>query len=132
MTDTAEVSFVFGGEERTFKLGWKQILELEDRTGLGTQALLEAIGNGTHKDSHLFHALRLGLIGAGVEPDAAHRIMTRAVETSGTRYLIQPAFQVLHATWDWTSDPFLKKKAQEEAAAKSASSSPMDAGTAQH
>lgn len=111
---SSAISLDWGDNTYTFRLNWKQIEELEERTGLGCQALLESIANGTHKDTHLWHAIRLGLIGGGMKEEKALDLCRRYVAGRPLQESIAPAFQIINAAWRTPDgDPVPKPEAAE-------------------
>ncbi len=73
MSADGSTTFVWGGDERTFRLGIGELLALQERRNSGPQEILNRFRLGTWRIEDIQEILRLGLIGAMTMPgtDAA-------------------------------------------------------------
>lgn len=69
------VSIVWGGDERTFRLAIDQCLALEEKRGCGLRELWMRLGSDGWYVEDIRESIRLGLLGAGVEPKEARRLV---------------------------------------------------------
>lgn len=75
------VTISFGGEDREFNIAvLKYALELQDICNCGPQELLARFLNGTWRLTDLRETIRIGLIGAGMEPGAAQKLVKTYVD----------------------------------------------------
>jgi len=77
MSRTAKVNLPFGGQKRVFQLDVPRLDELQELTDLGPEAMIRHIQNGDYKTREISETLRLGLIGGGMEPNAAAIMVER-------------------------------------------------------
>lgn len=80
MNTSAEVTLLFGDGPHTFKLGIKQIDELQrlGNAGIGEIAMRVMSGKPYYQD--IRETIRLGLIGAGMPPVNALRVVEQYVD----------------------------------------------------
>lgn len=93
-----EVSFDWADGHHTFnvaKLG--QALELEDKCGAGLHEILERLTSRRWRVSDIRETIRLGLIGAGLEPAEALKLIRRYVEGRPWGENVPPARVILLA-----------------------------------
>lgn len=74
MTDTFHRAF-FGDKEHDFALGPALVLELEAVTGSGIGGLFKRMIANEFKAKEIAETIRLGLIGGGVSPEIAARLV---------------------------------------------------------
>lgn len=72
---SGRITFFWGDAEHTFRLPYKQLRELQDKTGCGPEELFNRIQTGKWRVDDLREILRLGLIGGGMEPTAAGKLI---------------------------------------------------------
>ncbi|MEM9965010.1 MAG: gene transfer agent family protein [Asticcacaulis sp.] len=77
MTRSAKVNVFFGDGKHDFQLDIPRLEELQEKVDLGPEALARAIASGNWRAEHLRETIRLGLIGAGMEPEAAFKLVER-------------------------------------------------------
>jgi hypothetical protein len=77
---TAKVECVWIDKVHTFRLGLDQLFELDELTGEGPYERLRALREGTWKTRLIRETIRLGLIGGGMEPNAARLMVERYVD----------------------------------------------------
>lgn len=73
-------SFDWGDGHHTFRLGFREICELEDKTDRGIIWLYRELERGEAKLTHIREVHRLGLIGGGMEPPAAIKLVRQYIE----------------------------------------------------
>ena len=78
MTDqlSTKVTSFFGDGKHDFKLTVAMINELERTTGTGIGGLCKRLFNSDFKLLEITEVIRLGLIGAGTNPETAHALVT--------------------------------------------------------
>jgi hypothetical protein len=72
-----EIELEFGDGTYLFRLPLKQIAELQDKCNAGIQEIFGRIIQGKARIEDLTETLRLGLIGGGMEPVQARRLIER-------------------------------------------------------
>lgn len=75
MDGSGNISFDWGDGEQKFRLGLKQLRELQEKTGVGPEALYERIRTGQWRIVDLRETIRLGLIGAKMDEVKAANLM---------------------------------------------------------
>lgn len=70
----------FGGEDCDFRLGIGELRELQERTNKGPEEVLTALRSGSWHTDDISETIRIGLIGAGVEPAKAKARVLRYVD----------------------------------------------------
>ncbi|QEN86878.1 gene transfer agent family protein [Labrys sp. KNU-23] len=74
-----KTTFTWADGQYSFALPLGQLEELQEKADCGPLALLERMRNGTWREADLRQTIRLGLIGGGLEPTAALRMVERYV-----------------------------------------------------
>lgn len=75
MQGNADITMTWGDGEHYFRLGRKVIQELQEKTGKGPFALYRRIEAGDWTIQDLSETIRLGLIGGGMAPAEAAKLM---------------------------------------------------------
>lgn len=75
MDGSGSISFPWGDGEHTFKLGLKEWRELQAKTDAGPLELLERVQQNKWRVDDLRETIRLGLIGGGMEPTDATKLL---------------------------------------------------------
>lgn len=75
----AKITQPFGDDEYVFRLAWGQISELQEKTGCGPFFLLSRFESGEWKIEDISEIIRLGLIGGGMVPIDALKLVRRYV-----------------------------------------------------
>lgn len=116
----------FGGEERHFRLGYNELIELQECLDAGPWYLLAQFmglrqmllnptpvrGLGVKVPREI---IRIGLIGGGMKPPEALRLVRAYVEARPPDEYAGLAFEILHAGVSGAEDADeVKKKDQEE------------------
>ena len=74
------VSLDWADDTHRFRLAWGQLIELQDATEAGPAVVLKRLMDGTWRLQDVSHTLRLGLIGGGMEPVKALKMVRQYVE----------------------------------------------------
>lgn len=80
MRDARLDGIVFGDGDYSFRLGWGQLVELQEYTNAGPYFVLNRLHSGEWRVEDVSSIIRLGLIGAGMEPTPALKLVRRYVE----------------------------------------------------
>lgn len=80
MTISAEVTLPWADDEYLFKLGLKQIEELQEKANAGLGLIANRVMAGQFYIQDIYHTIRLGLIGGGLEPVKAKKLVDRYVD----------------------------------------------------
>lgn len=99
-----EVTLEWPGGEDKFALTWDQLRALEGLADKGPMALLADVQGGTWRVDDLINILRLGLIGAGIDPVVARKRVIAASELHPVAAFVQPAMLILAAGLMGVSD----------------------------
>lgn len=75
MSRDATISLVFAGDERPFRLGYDNLLALQDACNAGYMEIYNRLASGNARAQDVFETIRLGLIGKGVDPKIAKRLV---------------------------------------------------------
>lgn len=94
----------FGDGEKTFALTTEMILELERTTGSGIMALHARFRAMAAHFFDLTEVIRTGLIGGGMSPDAAHKLISIYSRSMLITDLYLLAFDVLDARYSGTPE----------------------------
>jgi len=102
MLDRITYYAFFGDGEYPFTLSDGMLAELEQITGKGASAVYIQLANLTYTVMTLREIIRLGLIGGGMSPkDAKRMVETYAVNTP-LGELFPLAFEIMATRWDGT------------------------------
>lgn len=74
------VEFDFGDGSHRFRLALGELEELQEKTGVGPFMLMQRMITGEWRTQDVVQTLRLGLIGGGMPPADALRLVRRYVE----------------------------------------------------
>lgn len=80
MSRTARVTAEFGGEQYEFCLRWGELMELQEKTDAGPGMVLMRLVANQWRMEDVPAVIRLGLIGGGMDPTAAGRLVRSYVE----------------------------------------------------
>lgn len=97
MSRNATATLPFGDGVHIFRLGIAELEELQEKCNAGPRVILSRIDTGAWRLHDIRETLRLGLIGGGMKPMDALRLIDRYVQPA---YLIdceKPALLVLSA-----------------------------------
>ena len=85
------------GGEHAFRLRLGELQALQEKCDAGPEMVLQRIRLGVWQVNDLVETLRLGLIGAGMERDAARKLVVDAFERTPLMEFKTPAIEVLAA-----------------------------------
>ncbi len=97
MSRSADVTLDWGDGTYTFRLGLGQWRELQEKLGVGPPVLLRRLLEGAWLVDDAPQILRLGLIGGGLAPVEALRLVRTYAEERPPAENTQPALAVLIA-----------------------------------
>lgn len=106
----SEIKAPFGDGEHTFALPWKQLVELEEAiNGSGFRLLNDMINRRHVATKPMREIVRLGLIGGGMPPVQALKLVERYVEDRPLMESFDLACQILEAGYfgspKWQASP---------------------------
>jgi hypothetical protein len=78
-------------DDYCFRLGWAEIEMLQEATDMGPWLILDRLRTRTCKIEEISETMRCGLIGGGIEPVKAKKLVDRYVKQR------PPAESILHA-----------------------------------
>lgn len=97
MSRSGDIEIEWGDGTHRFRLAIGQLRELQEKTGQGPGALLQRLSTGGWRVDDAPQILRLGLIGGGMAPIDAARLVRVYAEERPPMESIQPALTVLMA-----------------------------------
>lgn len=80
MSRGGEIAFEWAGEERSFRLRIGELRQLQEACNAGPVQVLRRIEADEWRVDDLRETLKLGLIGGGMKPDAAGKLIRRYVD----------------------------------------------------
>lgn len=80
MSGLGQINLAWGDGEHVFRLRIKELIELDEITGVGPQFILNGLSSGTWRVQHVRETIRLGLIGGGLKPVDAFNLVKRYVD----------------------------------------------------
>ncbi|HWL55468.1 MAG TPA: gene transfer agent family protein [Paracoccus sp. (in: a-proteobacteria)] len=89
----------FGDQERPFTLTDELVVELEATTGAGIGTLYQRLLGHAFKLADLAEVIRLGLIGAGTNPEEAARLVNSYARNRPVAEVLPLATAILAARW---------------------------------
>ncbi|WGG61946.1 gene transfer agent family protein [Brucella intermedia] len=81
MSRDAKIELDWADGTYTFRLGWGEFSRLQEACDAGPWVILERVKNNEWKTEDLRETIRYGLIGAGMEPTKALKLVREYVET---------------------------------------------------
>ena len=75
MSRSGEITLEWGDGEHHFRLAWKQLVAIQEECDAGPFWVLGRLGDGSWRMSDIEAPIRHGLIGGGLEPPAASRLV---------------------------------------------------------
>ena len=95
MSRNAQVTFGWADGDHTFRLGIKELEELQEKTDCGPLFLLNRILRNEWRVGDLRETIRLGLVGGGLDPFKAIELVKRYVDDRPLAESIEPAKAIL-------------------------------------
>lgn len=91
--------YFWGDKEHRFRLAIGHLRELQEKTDVGPYRLFERLRSGDWRVDDLRETIRLGLIGGGMKPFDAHRLIVRYFDEYGLVLLdhVPAALQIMTA-----------------------------------
>jgi len=80
MSRDASIELDFGPGEQRFRLAWGQLASLQEACDAGPYVILERLMNGAWKMNDIRETIRYGLIGGGMPPHEALKLVREYVE----------------------------------------------------
>lgn len=131
MSRNGSVTFAWADGEHTFRLPIGQLLELQEKCDAGPAFILSRLQSGRWLIEDIRETLRLGLIGGGLKPGEALKLVQRYVDERPLLESVPPATAVLMGALIGAMDEPLGKPAaaEERASSPSAVNSPSPPST---
>lgn len=132
MSRSGTIKTLWAGEERTFRLGIKDLERLQERCGeRGPKRILDDLCSGEWKVRDIVETVRLGLIGGGLPAPKADKLVVEHVEERPLSENLFFAVGILQAAI--TGPPIPDEKVErdilgEPGAAESLTTSPPSTG----
>lgn len=123
MSRDGSLTIVWGDGEHRFRLAIGQLRELQEKTNAGPQEVLDRLSTRLWRVDDVRETLRLGLVGGGMPPGDAYRLVVRYVDGRPLMESVQPAQAVLIAALVGSPEEPVGKKAK-------AAKAPTEATTA--
>lgn len=80
MSRNASVDLDWADGTYKFRMAWGQLAELQEKTDAGPFVILQRLSNGSWKVEDITNVIRLGLIGGGMKPVDALKLVRTYVE----------------------------------------------------
>lgn len=80
MSRDGSITLAWAGGEHLFRLGWGELRSIQEACDAGPFVVLERLGNGSWKLEDISSVIRFGLIGGGVPPVEASKLVRLYVE----------------------------------------------------
>lgn len=100
----AKIEQPFADDVYVFRLGWGEVIELQEKTDCGPFFLLTRIDAGQWMIGDVSEIIRIGLVGGGTEPKTALRLVERYVKDRPPMENLELARAVLMAGLVGVSD----------------------------
>jgi hypothetical protein len=97
MSRNASISLAWADGEYDFRLGLGQIEELQEACDAGPYVILQHLIAGTWRVKMIRETLRLGLIGGGMQPTQAIKLIQRYHDELPWAHNVKQATAVMHA-----------------------------------
>ena len=113
MTRSAEVTFFWADDEHSFALKWGQLIELQEKCDAGPYVILERLAANAWRMEDISEIIRLGLIGGGMPPVPALKLVKRYVKDRPPVESVQPAQVILAAALVGAPEEVVEKSGAE-------------------
>ncbi len=80
MSRDGSITLPFGDSDYTFRLAWGELILLQEATDAGPYVVMQRLSSGTWKVEDISHTIRLALIGGGLKPGDALKLVRSYVE----------------------------------------------------
>lgn len=91
MSRNASINLDFGDGAHAFRLAWGQLVELQEKCDAGPYVVLRRLMDGSWRMADIAETIRIGLVGGGMAPGEAIKLVRRYVEAR------PPMESILHA-----------------------------------
>jgi hypothetical protein len=92
------IEFDWADGTYSFRLAWGQLAELQEKCDAGPYLVLNRLHNGAWRIEDITNIIRLGLIGGGLQPSAALKLVRSYVEGRPPMENLIPAQVILSAS----------------------------------
>ena len=93
----ARIEFDWADGTYSFRLAWGQLSELQEKCDAGPYVVLNRLHNGSWRIEDITNIIRLGLIGGGLQPSSALKLVRAYVEDRPPMENLIPAQVILSA-----------------------------------
>lgn len=111
MSAYGEITEEFGDGEHTFRLGYKEISQFEEKFDLAFMAFINRIAEGNAKIVEVREIIRLGLIGGGMEAPKTIPLLKAFVEEAPLADYMAVALKIAQSG-AFGSEAYRTKKAE--------------------
>lgn len=80
MSRDGSLTVPFGDSDYVFALKWGELIQLQEATDAGPYVVMQRLATGTWRVQDIAHTIRLGLIGGGLKPTDALKLVRAYVE----------------------------------------------------
>lgn len=80
MSRDGSITFIWGEDDRTFRLGWGELEKLQEACDCGPYVLLNRLHSGSWRIEDIREVIRWGLIGGGMKAEIAAKQIRLYVE----------------------------------------------------
>lgn len=92
------IEFDWADGTYSFRLAWGQLSELQEKCDAGPYVVLNRLHSGSWRIEDITNIIRLGLIGGGLQPSAALKVVRAYVEDRPPMENLIPAQVILSAS----------------------------------
>ncbi len=110
MSRDATIELPFADGDYVFRLAWGELIKLQEACDAGPYVILDRLLTGRWKVEEISNVIRLGLIGGGMEPIPARKLVQSYVEKRPPLENLVIAQRVLGAGVVGTSEEVVGKK----------------------
>lgn len=110
----AQITTDWAGGRHTFRLDIGQLEELQEACDAGPEFIWARLETRAYRVKDVTEPIRLGLIGGGLKPDEARKLVRRYVETRPLAENIRTAQKILAASIAGVPDEPAKKDGEAE------------------
>jgi len=123
MSADGSIDIVWGDGEHRFRTRLKEWREIQDKCGSGLIEIMDRLAGRRWKVDDVREPIRIGLIGGGMTPSAAHALVVSYVDQRPLAESVQTAFAILMAAIVGVPEDKVGKAEAEESGGTDGSSS---------
>lgn len=112
MSRDASIELPFADGDYLFRLAWGELIKLQEACDTGPYVILDRLLTGRWRVEEISHVIRLGLIGGGMEPIPARKLVQSYVEQRPPLENLVIAQRILGAGVVGTSEEVVGKKSE--------------------